>query len=265
LKRFIIILCLLIFVFSGILYAATKTKKVSSQKKPKAEKTIKADNNAYKYYTAGMTFHKSGNYKNAISYYNAALKADRKYWQAWLGLGICYYNMKKYSNARLIFKYVLTIKPDEATAKKYYNMMSGLQAQDKRGMKKERKLKGDMMWRSALLPGLGQFYNDELAKAYLYTFSYLASIAAIVKYTIDQQTAVDAYNNATNDFDAKYKTAKEAANRVFIPIGAAGLILSISVLDAFLSGTDAPVYYKKAQIQMLDEYTVAVKIAGYRF
>jgi hypothetical protein len=113
--------------------------------------------------------------------------------------------------------------------------------------------------------GLKAFYNDELAKGYLYTFSYLACIAGIIKYTIDQQAAVDAYNNATTGFDAKYKTAEEAASRVFIPIGAAGIILTISVLDAFLSGTDAPAAHRKAEIFMPDRYTVAVNLIGYRF
>jgi tetratricopeptide (TPR) repeat protein len=262
LKRLIVFLCLLIFVFSGIIYAKPKTK---AKNKAPAKKSAPVENSAYKFYTGGVAFHKAGDYKNAITYYSASIKADRKYWQAWLGLGICYYNTKKFSNARLIFKYVLSIKPGEATATKYYNMLSGLQPQDTRGQKKERKQKGDMMWRSALLPGLGQFYNDELAKGYLYTFSYLASIAAIIKYTIDQQQAVDAYQNATTDFESKYKTAEDAGKKVFIPIGAAGLILTVSVLDAFLSGTDAPVSYKKAGIEIRDNYTIAYKVFEYRF
>jgi len=259
LKRLIVIFCILVFVFSGAVFAAKKIKKIS------AKKNTAADNSAYKYYTGGVAFHKAGDYKNAIACYNAALKADRKYWQAWLGLGICYYNMKKYSNARLIFKYVLTLKPGEATAKKYYNVMSGLQDTDTRGKKRQLRLKSDMMWRSALLPGLGQFYNNELAKGYLYTFSYLVSVAAIIKYTIDQQAAADAYKNATSDFDAKYKKAEDAAARVFIPAGAAALILTVSVLDAFLSGADAPAAHKNVQVFIPDQYTVAVNILSGRF
>jgi tetratricopeptide (TPR) repeat protein len=254
-----VIFCILVFVFSGAVFAAKKTKKTH------AKKNTAADNSAFKYYTGGVAFHKAGDYKNAIAYYNAALKADRKYWQAWLGLGICYYNMKKYSNARLIFKYVLTLKPGEATAKKYYDVMSGLQDTDTRGKKRQPKLKGDMMWRSALLPGLGQFYNSELAKGYLYTFSYLASIAGIIKYTVDQQAAADAYKNATSDFDAKYKTAQDAEKRVFMPVGMAALILTVSVLDAFLSGADTPAARKNVQVYIPDQYTVAVNVLSARF
>lgn len=255
----IVLICLFILVFSAVLFAQKKTKKAAVQKASASEKTVQ------KYYTKGVSYHKAGDYKNAIASYNTALKADRRYWQAWLGLGICYYNTKKYSNARLIFKYVLTIRPNEPTSTKYYNMMSGITDKEIRGKKKEQMLKGDMMWRSALLPGLGQFYNDELAKGYIYTFSYIGSIAAIIKYTIDQQAAVDAYKNATADFDAKYKTADEAAARVFIPVGAAALILVVSVVDAFMSGADTPEQRRSAELFMPDEYTVAVNLATYRF
>lgn len=205
------------------------------------------DKQALKYYDYAMAYHKQKNYTNAITYYNAAVKKERKFWQAWLGLGICYYSLKKFRNAKLIFRYVLTIKPDEPTAKKYYNTMAGIK--DDAGSKKEEEkkvvTKGDMLWRSALLPGLGQFYNDELIKGYLYALSYLASIGGIIKYTIDQQQAVDAYNNANSDFAEKYKTAETATTRVYIPIGCAALIWSMSMIDAWISGRDDVTVIKK--------------------
>jgi tetratricopeptide (TPR) repeat protein len=256
LRKKAFLLCLLLFFVPGVIDA----KPVKSQPK----KVKQAATSTKKYYEGAIKFHKAGDYKNAVAWYNAALKTDRKFWQAWLGLGICYYNMKKYSNARLIFKYVISLKPGEPTAKKYYEMMGGKQDAGIE-KKRERKQKGDMMWRSALLPGLGQFYNDELAKGYLYTFSYLACAAAIIKYTIDQQAAVDAYRNATTGFDAKYKTAEEAGTKVIVPVAAAGVVLAVSVLDAFLSGTDAPVYFKKAEFRIMDGNTLAMNLVSCRF
>ena len=47
---------------------------------------------AVKYYKYAAKYHKKNDFKNAISYYNAAVKKEKKFWQAWLGLGICYYN-----------------------------------------------------------------------------------------------------------------------------------------------------------------------------
>ncbi len=190
-----------------------------------------------KYYAAAVNYHKKKDFKNALMYYNAAIKKDRKFWQAWLGLGICYYSMAKYRNAKLIFQYVLSLKPDEPTAKKYYDIMSPKKA--KAGaIAPINRAKGELMWRSALLPGLGQFYNEEIAKGYIYSLAYVASIAAIVKYIIDQQSAVAAYNNANNDFEVKYKAIQDAQTKVIIPVATAAVVWGISVLDAYLSGKD---------------------------
>ncbi len=198
-----------------------------------------ADAVANKYYQNAVIYHKKNDYKNAMAYYNAAIKKDKKLWQAWLGLGICYYNMKKYRNAQLIFRYVLMLKPGEPTAKRYYNMLSGItDTKQIEKKEKEKKTKGDIMWRSALLPGLGQFYNNEIVKGYAYSIMFLAGAGGIVKFTIDQKKAVSDYENTNYDFDTKYKEAQDATLRVYIPIAITGLVWLLSIFDGYLSGVD---------------------------
>jgi len=198
---------------------------------------LSSNSAALKYYSSAVAYQKKKDFKNAMIYYNAAIKKDKKFWQSWLGLGICYYSMAKYRNAKLIFQYVLSIKPGEPTAQKYYDIMSPKKAGVAAAPEGPRN-KGDLMWRSAVLPGLGQFYNGEIAKGYIYSLAYVASIAAIVKYLIDQNDAVSAYNNANYDFEAKYKAAQDAQTKVIIPLAVAGTVWGVSVLDAFLSGKD---------------------------
>jgi len=231
-----------------------------------------ADNLAVKYYKYAITYHKQNDLNKALQYYNAAIKKDKKMWQAWLGLGMCYYNMKKYRNAKLIFKYVLMIKPGEKTAEKYLDMINpkiNEPVKTAEPGKKQKKLKGDIMWRSALFPGLGQFYNDELVKGYIYSLSFLASSAAVVKYTIDQQQAVDAYYNANTDFDAKYKAAQDANSRVIIPLAMLGTVWLISIVDGFMTGAE----YDKIGIDMnkmnsmieIKGDMLALNIVNYRY
>ncbi len=275
-KKILLLALIFIYIFSCALFAATK----KSSKKPKKKAAKKAEQiysktdkpaagakdkkKAVILYNNAVKAHKNGDFKNAISFYNQAIKINRRFWQSWLGLGICYYNMKKYRNATLIFRYVLSLKPGQPTAKRYYSMLSGKQsgaAAKTEGIR----TKGEMMWRSALLPGIGQFYNGELAKGYIYSLGYIASVAAIIKYTIDQQIAVDAYTNANYDFDAKYKAAEDAGRRVIIPIATAGAVWAISIFDAFLSGKDEPQQAKTAGIRVIDNYTVAMNVFEYRF
>ncbi len=218
------------------------------------------DQMAFKYYQSAVIYHKKNDYKNAMAYYNAAIKKDKKFWQAWLGLGICYYNMKKYRNAQLIFKYVLMIKPGEPTATRYYNMMTGIT--DKKEIEKnekKKKTKGDMMWRSALLPGLGQFYNNEIVKGYAYSLMFLAGIGGIIKFTIDQKEAVSDYENTNYDFDTKYKEAQDATLRVYIPIAITGIVWGLSIFDAYLTGIDEPTQsQKRVQLEIRKDNLIAV-------
>ncbi len=219
-KKAILLAMLTAFIFPGICFAA-----------------LSSNSAALKYYAGAVSYNKKNDLKNAMTYYNLAIRKDKKFWQAWLGLGVCYYSMAKYRNAKLIFQYVLNLKPNEPTAKKYYDIMSPKKAGNSAVPEGPRN-KGDLMWRSALLPGLGQLYNGETAKGYIYSLAYVASAVAIIKYIIDQNSAVSAYNNTNYDFDAKYKTAQSARTKIIIPLAVAGTVWAISVLDAFLSGKD---------------------------
>lgn len=219
-KKAILLAMLAVFTLPGICFAA-----------------LSSNSAALKYYAGAVSFHKKKDFKNAMMYYNASIKKDRKFWQAWLGLGICYYSMAKYRNAKLIFQFVLNLKPNQPVAKKYYDIMSPKKASASAGPQ-ETQNKGDLVWRSALLPGLGQFYNGQTAKGYIYSLAYVVSIAAIIKYTLDQNEAVAAYNNANTDFDAKYKAASDMKNKVIISIAVAGTVWAVSVIDAFISGKD---------------------------
>ncbi|MFP4466311.1 MAG: tetratricopeptide repeat protein [Candidatus Goldiibacteriota bacterium] len=227
------------------------------------------DAQAAAYYKYGAVYHKHGDFKKALAYYNAAVKKERKLWQAWLGLGICYYEMKRYRNAALIFRYVKQIKPGEKNAQKYLELIDPSIA-DKRMAeenKKRPKKKSELLWRSAIVPGWGQFYNDDLVKAYLFSLSYMASLSAIIKYTLDQQAAADAYANTNYDFENTYREAEEAALKVWIPAGTAAVVWMVSVIDAWMSGVDVPEGAQRAfnRIEMIDENTVAVKLAELEF
>ncbi len=220
-----------------------------------------ADNQAVKYYKYGASLQQKGKYDEAVKYYGYALKQQKNMWQAWLGMGICYYKMKKEKNAALIFEHVLSLKPDEPTAKKYLLAIKASKKEQNIPGEKTLKTKGEMMWRSALLPGFGQFYNNEHAKGYIYSLGFLAAAAGIVKFTIDQNRAVDDYANTNYDFDAYYKKAEDRTKMVWIPVGVAAAVWGMSVIDAYISGADEG---KKIRIRAwIDENNSAVAGASY--
>jgi tetratricopeptide (TPR) repeat protein len=195
---------------------------------------------AEKYLNTAQNYLQQEKYDYAVTYYNEAIKADNRLWQAWLGLGTCYYYMKKYRNAKLIFNYVLILKPGEKNALKYLKLIEPNETGgDKfQSEKLEDKLKGDLMWRSAVFPGFGQFYNGDISRGYLYSIVFITSAGLAVKLVLDQHKAVEAYRTANYDFDKKYKAAQEAGVITIIPFGTMGAVWIASMIDSCMSGSD---------------------------
>ncbi len=247
-KKSLFIAALMAVIFTGAVYGALSHNK-----------------QAVKYYLTGVSLYKNNDFSGALKYYNAAVKNDPKFWQAWQEIGMCYYSMNNYPSARKVFGYVLKLKPNEPVSKKFYFLLAY-------NMKKKAPApasmpKGDMMWRCAIMPGFGQFYNGETAKGYIYSAAYLASLAALITYTLNQRSAVADYSNTNFDFSGKYSAAQEAQKKVLIPAAVAVCVWSVSMLDAYLSGSDGKPAYagNTVEIKFDKGVTVAWNIARVDF
>jgi tetratricopeptide (TPR) repeat protein len=195
---------------------------------------------ADKYLNTAQNYLQQEKYDYAVTYYNEAIKIENRLWQAWLGLGKCYYYMKKYHNAKLIFNYVLILKPGEKNALEYIKLIEPNEtAGDKfQSEKHEDKLKGDLIWRSVVFPGFGQFYNGDISRGYFYSIAFITSASLAVKFVLDQQKAVETYRTTNYDFDKKYKAAQEAGIIAIIPFGAMGVIWIAAMIDSCANGSD---------------------------
>lgn len=243
-KTITIMLCIALFinpVFSAPVAQKTAAKPASKTTSKITAKPAAAKNqynNAAAFYRAGAAYQKSKNYPFAVKSYEKAIRLSPNMWQAWLGMGLSYYAQGQMQNARLCFTKVLGLKPNEPTAKKYWALAEPNKNIAYKKQKEKPKTKADMAWRSALLPGAGQFYNNEKTKGYIYSIMFLASIGGIIKFTLDEQSAVSKYENTNVDFDKYYKDAETAQMMVYIPIGTAALFWTLSVVDCFMSGAD---------------------------
>ena len=220
---------------------------------------------AVKYYLTGVSLYKKNDFNGALKYYNAAVKNDPKFWQAWQEIGMCYYSMKNYPSARKVFGYVLKLKPNEPVAKKFYFLLA--YNMKKKAPPPASRPKGDMMWRCAIMPGFGQFYNGETAKGYIYSAAYLASLVVLITYTLDERSAAADYSNTNFDFSDKYSAAQQAQKKVLIPAAVAACVWSLSMLDAYLSGSDGKPAYagNTVEIKIDKGVTVAWNIARVDF
>lgn len=103
------------------------------------------------------------------------------------------------------------------------------------------KSRGDALFRSLVVPGWGQVYNDQAAKGYVFTGVTLAVIGAGVFQRTQYSKTNDEYMKATTKEKAaelydKQSSQFEQSNLLFY---IAGGIWALNVADAFLNGTSA--------------------------
>lgn len=103
------------------------------------------------------------------------------------------------------------------------------------------KSRGDALFRSLLVPGWGQIYNNQDAKGYVFTGVTLGLIGAGVFQRVQSNKTHDEYMKATSKDKAtelydKMSNQYDQSNLLF---AIAGGVWVVNVVDAFISGTSA--------------------------
>jgi len=99
--------------------------------------------------------------------------------------------------------------------------------------------KSGAAFRSALIPGWGQFYNREPAKGVLFTAAGLGALGTAAAYYLQAQSAFSDYKTGTPETVDQREVANghiKVANIGLITFGAVWLL---NVLDATISGTNS--------------------------
>ncbi len=204
-------------------YAPTQLTMTPEQKDElRAEYMIKGDElfRAYKY-------------DEAIRYYYAAVKVQDNYMRGWKQMAFCYYLLKKHQYAYSAFKKVLSFDPNDKDAKEfmdYYNSM--ITKGQKKPIKREM---SDSSWRSAVLPGWGQIYNNQVLKGLLFGSGFLISAGLTVYDIVDERSKFDKYETANENLDIAYSAAQDAYNMALTFGIATALIWIGGMVDAALN------------------------------
>jgi TolB-like protein len=103
------------------------------------------------------------------------------------------------------------------------------------------KSRGDALFRSVLIPGWGQQYNDQAVKGYVFTGVTLGLIGAGVFQRLQYGNTHDDYMAAKSKEDATelYDTMTNQYEQSNLLFAIAGGVWVVNIVDAYLSGTSA--------------------------
>jgi tetratricopeptide (TPR) repeat protein len=148
-------------------------------------------------------------YSEAATAYQAVVSANPNDAKAYQGLGNCYYALKDKDNAVVAYRRALQLNPNNTALRSFlaaYAPESGSGAAGNGGW-------GQALWRSALVPGWGQFYNGQSTKGWIVggaTYAFL--IGAAATYVIGAGDRQDYETMQSGDFDSAYNKWESMAN-----------------------------------------------------
>lgn len=185
------------------------------------------------YYYAGENYYNARKYDVAIRYYYAATKLDRNYQAAWKKLAFCYYKLNKHKYAYPAFQKVLEFDPNDKDAKQFMAFYSSLIEKDKK--KKEKREIIDPVWRSAALPGWGQFHNNQTLKGMMIGGGFIVSAGLTIYSVLDEKLKYDKYIKTNENHEIAFKEAQSAWSTALIWSIVTAVIYAGGIVDAAMN------------------------------
>lgn len=185
------------------------------------------------YMMAGEKLFKTGNYQKAIAYFYAVTKLDPKNIAAWKKTAFCYYQMGKHNYAYSFFQKTLQLDPKDSDALEFMDFYRTIINKNKKSEVKREMF--DSIWRSALLPGLGQFNNNQPTKGIVIGGAFLISLGLAVYNVADEKMKYTKYIQANENQDIAYKEAQDAYNNALMWGIIAGAAYAGAMIDAAIN------------------------------
>ncbi len=185
---------------------------------------------------AADQLYRARNYDGAIQAYNQVISQNPNDAKAWQGLGNCYYAKQDKPKAVDAYKRALQLNPSNTSLQ---NFLATYAPESAGGAQAEGGEKDWVapLWRSAVLPGWGQWYNGEHGKAWLFggvTVGLLATV--VVTYSLGSAAEAQYLAVGTGgDFDTPYNTWAQMASINNIAYIGFGLAYTYTLVDAVMS------------------------------
>ncbi len=185
------------------------------------------------YYAAGEKFYSAFRYEQALKYYLQAIKLDKTYLDAWKKVSFCYYKLNNHRMAYAAFKKVLQLDPNDKEALDFMNYYSSITEKNRK--KNEKREPFDSIWRSAVLPGWGQFHNNQHIKGIMAAAGVIIGGGLTAYSVIEQHQKYDKYLTINENQDLAYRDAEAAWNTALIWTIVTAVFYAGGIIDAAIN------------------------------
>jgi tetratricopeptide (TPR) repeat protein len=187
-------------------------------------------------------YYNARRYDEAIQYYNQAVQANPNDAKAWQGMGNCYYAKQDKPKAVDAYKKAIQLNPQNVALQNFLAKYSP-EAAEAAGVKVAYGERDwvQPLWRSAILPGWGQFYNGQNLKGGVLMGANLILLGGTVTTYLIGDSARQTYlglgsSASQGDFDSAYNTWDQMANLNHIFYIGFGVVYAFTLVDAIVNG-----------------------------
>ena len=186
-----------------------------------------------KYYRYGDVLFNKADYTNAVKYFYAVTKAEPKNVKAWKKMAFCYYKLNNHNYAYRVFKIVLKYDSKDKDALEFMDYYKNII--EKRTSVKVVREPFDSIWRAAILPSWGQFYNNQIAKGFIDGSIFIVAASLAIYNVNDEKTKYEKYSRTNENQDIAYTQAKESWTSALMWGIIAGVVYAGGIVDAGLN------------------------------
>lgn len=190
-------------------------------------------------------YYNAKQYDQAIQSYNTALGSNPNDAKSWQGLGNCYYAKQDKDKAVEAYKKAIQLNPQNTALQNFLARYSPESA-EAAGVNVTYGPRDwfQPLWRSAVLPGWGQFYNDQGLKGGVLMGTNLVLLGGTVVTYVIGNAAEQTYlglSGTNADYDTPYNEWSNMANLNHIFYIGFAVVYSFTLVDAIYNGKRHPI------------------------
>ena len=181
------------------------------------------------YFTEAEKLYSAKLFEKAARYYYAVVKLKPDFALGWKKLAFCYNRLGRHAQSYKFFQKAYELDKNDKETAEFVDYYSNIMKQSEK--KKEKREMGDSLIRS-LVPGWGQFHNNQPLKGAGFIAATVISAGLTVYFTGEEKIKYEKYLITNDNQELAYKAAEDAWTTALTWGIITGVVYIFSIADA---------------------------------